>query len=61
MTLRTDLDRNDRKQAIRNCEEIIKNYKDDPHAGGNNKKNQGLFAIIEQEDEAAKKQRAQES
>ena len=57
MTLRTDLDRNDRKQAIRNCEEIIKNYKDDPH-GGNNKKNQGLFAIIEQEDEAAKKRAA---
>ena len=30
MSLRTDLDRNERKQANQICEGIIKNFKDDP-------------------------------
>ena len=29
MSLRTDLDRNERKQAVQICEEIIRNFKDD--------------------------------
>jgi len=29
MSLRTDLDRNERKQAVQICEEIIRNFRDD--------------------------------
>ena len=49
MALRTDLERSERKQAIEICEEIIRNFKDNPNAGKG--KNQGLFAIVEQLEE----------
>ena len=52
MGLRTELDRNERKQAQQNCEEIIRNFRDDPNIA-NAKKNEGLFAMAEEE---AKKQ-----
>ena len=49
MALRTDLERSERKQAIEICEEIIRNFKDNPNAGSG--KNQGLFAIVEEMEE----------
>ena len=56
MGLRTDLDRNERKQAVQICEEIIKNFRDDKSAqGGKKTKNQGLFSIVEEQDAKAKK------
>lgn len=55
MSLRTDLDRNERKQAVQICEEIIRNFKDDKSEQGGKKKNQGLFAIVEEQDAKSKK------
>ena len=56
MGLRTDLDRNERKQAVQICEEIIKNFRDDKIAqGGKKKQTQGLFSIVEEQDAKSKK------
>lgn len=53
MALRTDLERSERKQAIENCDEIIRNFRDNPNAA--NGKNQGLFAIVEEMEEPKNK------
>ena len=55
MSLRTDLDRTERKQAVHICEEIIRNFKDDPNTVVGKKKTAGLFAIVEDQDEKKKK------
>ena len=53
MALRTDLERGERKEAIRICEEIIRQFRDDPARkkdGKGGAKNQGLFAVVEEMD-----------
>ena len=54
MALRTDLERSERKEAIRICEEIIRQFRDDPAKkkdGKGGTKNQGLFAVVEEMDQ----------
>ena len=53
MALRTDLERSERKEAIRICEEIVRQFRDDPARkkdGKGGAKNQGLFAVVEEMD-----------
>lgn len=55
MALRTDLDRNERKEAIANCLDILVNFRDEAGKKGD-KKNQNLFSVVEQaEEEQAQK------
>ena len=61
MGLRQDLDRVQKKEAIKICTDIFRVFELDEKKSakdGKNKnqsKNQGLFAVVEQEDEPAKK------
>ena len=50
MALRTYLDRTEKKNAIAICQDILVNFKEDRDLGSNKKK-QGLFSVVELDEE----------